>query len=231
MKKRWWVGMILAAGMVTGGSARAADHRDGPKVLMDPASDINDVYAWMSADASKVYLAMTVFPAADAMSKFSNTVKYVFHTASAAGYGMAQTDTDVICTFDVAQKISCWVGTADYVSGDASATAGLSSTSGKVKVFAGLREDPFFFNLDGFNKVQQTVASVASMLTFNMAGCPTLDAATATSLVNQLKQNPMGMAATDFFGSLNTLAIVLAVDKTLLTSGGPIMSVWGSTNR
>ena len=56
----------LAAALPPTGPALAADHRDGDFVLADPSTDINDVYTWMSADASKVYLAMTVFPAANA---------------------------------------------------------------------------------------------------------------------------------------------------------------------
>jgi hypothetical protein len=39
-----------------------------------------------------------------------------------------------------------------------------------------------------------------------------------------------GMGApTNFFANLNTLAIVLEVDKTMLNGGGPILSVWGAT--
>src|SRR5262249_14253968 len=64
--------------------ARAAVHRDGPKSKSDPTSDVNDVFAWMSSDASKVYLAMTVFPAATTTSRFSNTVQYVFNVYSTA---------------------------------------------------------------------------------------------------------------------------------------------------
>ena len=52
---------------------------------------------------------------------------------------------------------SCWLGTDEYVTGDASAITGLTSADGKLKVFAGLRADPFFFNLDGFHHAEATV--------------------------------------------------------------------------
>ena len=60
-------------------------HRDGPAVKMDPSTDINDVYTWN--DGNNVVLAMTVFPVADANSKFSNAAAYVLHTESAAAFG------------------------------------------------------------------------------------------------------------------------------------------------
>src|SRR5437762_1644887 len=82
-------------------------------------------------------LAMTVSPLAAAGAKFSDKTQYVFHTSSGA-FGATTSNVDVICTFDTAQNISCWVGTDDYVTGNASASAGISSTSGKTKVFAGM---------------------------------------------------------------------------------------------
>src|SRR5207249_2547815 len=40
-----------------------------------------------------------------------------------------------------------------------------------------------------------------------------------------------GGPAVDTFARFNVLAIVLSVSKSVLTQGGPIVSVWGSTNR
>jgi hypothetical protein len=216
-----------------GGEVRAADHRDGASVLADPATDINDVFAW--TDGTKVHLVMTVHPAATTTSKFSNSALYTFHTTSRASYGATAQKEDIVCRFDASQNIECWAGT-EYVTGNASATTGIESASKKLKVFAGLRKDPFFFNLDGFKAVATTVTSVKGSLTFNANGCPQLDAATSTALVNQLKGSPpasmggMPGAPVDFFAQLNTLAIVLTVDKAVVTKGGPIMGVWGSTN-
>lgn len=232
MRKSWLLALCVAGAAALGPPARAADHRDGPRVLMDPSTDINDVFAWMSADGMKVYLAMTVFPAADAMSRFSNTAKYVFHLTSAPAYGMPGMTTRIICTFDMMQRASCWAGDGIHISGDASAPGGIANTAGSFKVFAGLREDPFFFNLDGFNAVRSAVIAAAPMLTFNMAGCPALDMPTSNALVGQLSSNPMmGMPVQDFFAGLNTLAIVVSIDKSLVTAGGPILGVWGSTNQ
>src|SRR4051812_1770566 len=130
------------------GIARSADHLDSPATKADPTVDIDDLYAFM--DGSNLVLAMTVFPAATTGAKFSDKVQYVIHTSSGAAFGNTTASEDVICTFDAAQKIQCWAGTDAYVTGDASAASGLASADGKFKVFAGLRADPFFFNLDGF---------------------------------------------------------------------------------
>jgi len=209
---------------------RAADHRDGPTVTADPVADINDVYTWMSPDAETVYLVMTVFPFAAASARFSNQIQYVFHTTSAPSFGAASTDTDVICTFAVDQTVQCWVGDDSYLTGNASSTSGLVSSDGRVRVFAGPRNDPFFFNLSGFVATTDIVIGAAGGLTFDAAGCPQLDAATSNLLVTQLRTEPGGGAPMDDFAGATTLALVVAVDKDLLTKSGPILSVWGSTN-
>jgi hypothetical protein len=168
---------------------------------------------------------------AGAGSQFSNAVQYVFHTSSGASFGATTAKEDIICTFTAAQKISCWVGKDDYVTGDASGLAGLASADGKVKVFAGLRADPFFFNLDGFNNTVATVEGAEGSLAFDQAGCPLLDNGTASVLRTDLQTASDGGPPVDFFKSFNGLAIVISVDKSLVTKGGPVLSTWSSTNK
>lgn len=225
----------LAAALPASGPALAADHRDGDFVLADPSTDVNDVYTWMSSDGQKVYLAMTVFPFANAtMSKFSTAGLYVFHTASRATFGATTvTPLDIVCSFDQAQRISCWVGdNTNFVSGDASYVAGVSNAANTIKVFAGPRKDHFFFNLDGFNRARGLVRNGAGGLTFNADGCPTAPAATLNMVAGALSQNSAGgTPAVDTFRTANTLAIVLEIDKGLLNKGGGFISVWGGTHR
>ena len=222
---------ITAAVLLFTVTAGAADHRDGAAVLSDPSTDINDVFAWTSTDGTKLNLGMTVFPAATAAARFSDVAQYVFHTTSSPGYGMPSTASeDIICTFDTAQKISCWGG-GEYVTGDASSTSGIASASGKLRVFAGLRDDPFFFNLDGFKATAKAVHDAAGSLTFDPAGCPALDAATSNALVTQLKSKPGGGAPTDFFTGLNGMAIVVQIDRALVTRGGSTVGVYASTRK
>lgn len=237
--RRSW---LVVASLAVAATARAADHADGPVATADPAADITDVFAWMSSDAARLYLVMDVFPnagpgptaaAGQAAAKFSDAVQYVFHTASSPAFGQAAAGTeDVVCTFDggTPQRVSCWAG-GEYVTGDASSASGIQSGSGKLRVFAGLRDDPFFFNLDGFKAVTSAVHGAAAALSFDPAGCPALDAATSGALVAQLSHAPGGGPPLDHFAGNNVLALVLSVDKALVAKGGPVVSVWGSTNR
>jgi hypothetical protein len=216
-------------------TAHSADHQDAPAVKADPAADINDLYGWM--DGSNLVLALTTFPAAQAASdagpgsQFSDAVQYVLHTSSGAGFGAASSKEDIVCTFSATQKISCWAGTDEYVTGDASGSTGLASADGKFKVFAGLRADPFFFNLDGFKQTVADVESAAASLPFDQAGCPILDAGVSSVLVNQLMTAPDGGPAADHFLTFNGLAIVVSIDKSLVTKGGPVVAAWASTHR
>lgn len=242
MTKRTWLkvaGALAVTSLAT--MAIAADHLDSPATKADASADINDVYSFMDAD--KVALVMTVFPAAVSDSKFSDKVQYIFHTTSGGAFGEVKGSLDIVCTFDAAQMITCLAGEGagkpvlDKVTGDAKVDAGLVSENKMFTVFAGLRKDPFFFNLDGFKDVVATVTAAAGGLPKDAAGCPTLDAATSTVLVNKLKTDPKnpppagGGPPQDFFAPLNGMAIVLQVDKSLIASDGPVISVWGSTNK
>jgi hypothetical protein len=209
--------------------ARSADHLDAPAAKADPTVDLDDLYAFM--DGPRAVFALTLFPAATTGAKFSDKVQYVIHTSSGSAFGATTKNEDIVCTFSTAQAIQCWAGTDEYVTGDASAAAGLSSADGKLKVFAGLRADPFFFNLAGFKHTAATVESAASGLTFDVAGCPLLDNGTAALLRSQLQSAPDGGAAEDFFAPLNGLAIVVSIDKSLVTAGGPLVASWGATYR
>ena len=237
---KWMVvvgGACLATAVIHPRLARSADHLDAPATIAEPAADINDVYTFLDKPgdaASKVIFAMTVFPAAPADAKFSDTVQYVIHTQSGAKFGATTSDLNIICTFDAAQKASCWAGADEYVTGNASAATGITSASGKFKVFAGLRADPFFFNLAGFKHTVQAVKDTvdSGALNFDDAGCPLLQPGTDTALQGFLSSNPDGGgAAEDFFKKLNGLAIVVEADKSVVTKGGGIISVWGSTHR
>ena len=221
----------LAAMTTVAVGALGADHIDAPATTADPAADITDLYAWMSSDGKKVEIALDVSPFATSASKFSDAVQYVVHVNGSAGYGKPQTETTVICQFATSGSIECWVGGNEYVSGDASKTSGITSSSGKVRVFAGLRNDPFFFNLDGFKHTVATVEA-ATGLTADAAGCPNVDAATSAALVGELQHDASGTGpAMDTFAGKNVLAIVLEIDKTLFTAHGTTLGVWASTHR
>ena len=232
MRRRIWAGLLAAAMVALAQGASAADHIDGPQASADPSADITDAFVWMTPDAARVILVMDLTRNADTGSRFSDGVQYVFHTTSRAAFGDAPSaDVPVLCQFDADQTIECWAGTAAYVTGDASGTSGITSTNGKIRVFAGLRNDPFFFNLSGFRETARIVTGAAGGLTFDAAGCPAVDDATSSALVTQLQSAPGGGAAVDSFANFNVIAIVVEVDKSILTGNGPIVSVATATYR
>jgi hypothetical protein len=227
---------MAGVGTIAGFSvvAQSADHQDAPGTKASPTADINDVFSWM--DGNNVVLAMTTNPGAATGTQFDNTVQYVFHTGNAIAPVTVASGIDVIATFDTStpQNIQLWVAkgttTLDYVTGNAGVAAGLASADSKVKVYAGLVADPFFFNLDGFHSAVADVVANEGSLTFNDAGCPTLSANTATALVQQLGLSPTLGAPVNHFATLNGMGIVVSIDKTLLTtSTNALVSVWGAT--
>ncbi|MEM9487901.1 MAG: DUF4331 family protein, partial [Myxococcota bacterium] len=125
--------------------------------------------------------------------------------------------------------IACWVGDPNdggaYVEGDPSAEAGLSNDAGNVTVFAGSRNDPFFFNAGGFLAAVAAVEEAAAGgLTLDGNGCPELAPATAEALRGLLSDNPV-----DAFAG-NISALVIQVDKNLVNGGGDTLAVWASTH-
>jgi hypothetical protein len=257
---------IAIGALLIGKTGNAADHLDAPNLFTgasaNPMADIGDVYAWMTSDTSKINLAMTVSPADDGTRSFSPAVQYVFHVSEYAGttnmaaYGTPPTEHRVICTFASNTSIQCWVATGstlvDYIKGDPSATGGITSADGKMKVFAGRRSDPFFFNLGGFKTAVHDVElacgggttpgacpGVLAPPVSDAAGCPPVDATTANTLRTDLTAQAAASAITapcsgsdkDCFKNFNVMAIVVQIDKSLvLDSTHHLVSVWGSTH-
>jgi hypothetical protein len=210
---------MLLTGLNT---TKAADHADGPAANADPTVDIADLYAWMDNAAEKVNLVMTVPGTA-----LSDGAQYVFHVNSSAGYLMPQTETLVIVQPAADGSVEVWVGDDVYVQGDASTR--LDNADGTVSVFAGLRDDPFFFNISGFVAAVGIVRA-AGALPVDADGCPQIDSGTAGLLVNQLQTEPDGSPAVDDFAGQSVTALVVQVDKSLVNSGGDTLGVWASTH-
>ena len=78
---------LTVAGGMTWRTLRAADHADGPAATAEPTSDIDDVYAWMSPDATDLNLVMTIGRNVPGTSGSPTRVQYVFHTTSRPSFG------------------------------------------------------------------------------------------------------------------------------------------------
>jgi hypothetical protein len=137
--------------------ARASDHLDGPGVTADPQCDITDVFTFTSpADPTRVVLAMAVTPYATDASTFSPLVDYAFRVQRVQAVSPLTLDGiahDVVCEFSsgAPQKVTC------TAPGDLAATAVVGDISGgssnrgssTIRVFAGMRSDPAFFDRQG----------------------------------------------------------------------------------
>lgn len=226
------LGMLAAVALSTCAlTALAADHLDGPAAAADPTSDINDVYSFVNAEG-KVVLAMTVSPFAGVNAQFSDAVQYVFHVNKHAAFGGNSAGTkNVICEFSASQAISCWIGTTDFVTGDASNAAGITSQSGDVKVFAGRRADPFYFYLAGFNAARNAVIAAVPSLSLNPNGCPILDAGTSAALIGLLQADSQADNDFDAGSNGNVLAIVIEAEPAVFSDAtNNLVSVWASTH-
>lgn len=222
---------VLLLSTLTSPPARAIDHADSASTMAAPTTDITDLFSWMSSDGSKVILAMTVFPSASAGSRFATDALYVFHTVSRPSL-LATTgvQTDIYCGFDDSQRISCIVGDpSTSASGDASSPSGITSTNGKLKVFAGLRKDPSFVSVPNLVNFKTAVTSALVGVTADAAGCKALPvSAGKTSAQTALAGTSPSI---NTYAPNSVLSLVMEVDRTLLSRGGPILSVWGATHK
>jgi hypothetical protein len=219
---------VAAAIVCAAASAFAADHIDSPGPLAEPTADITDLYAWMNADTTKINLVMNVNPFAGADAAFSDSVVYAIHVNSADAFGAPpEAQTVVLCRFADASTIECWAGD-EYVTGDPSDAAGIASESGKMRVFAGLRNDPFFMEFTGFTAAVAAVVGVAPDLEFDESRCPTVNQETSDFVIGLLRGGEAGPM--DTFAGSNVLSIVVQLDKDVVAGGGSILSIWGSTH-
>jgi hypothetical protein len=211
---------------------------DAPKVAADSAlGDIQSVYAWMTPDATSINLVMTVSPFDDGTLGFSPDFQYVFHIAPHKALDLTPepippsedeepkpSEIDIICQFPRKNEIQCWVGSF-YVHGNPSTTSGLTKNNDtRVRIYAGRRSDPFFFNEAGFEAGLRPYAPAGGP-----SQCPAISPAASQAIQTQLGSP----ANNDRFADTNVLALVISVEKRMLniTSRAALLSVWGSTHR
>jgi hypothetical protein len=232
MKKFTFIAIAILAMMLLSQSSRSADHIDSPRAIAVPACDITDQRVWMSPDGKNVNIAMAFLRNATVDSRFADDCQYVARTFSRPKFGDPPgPEVDLICVFSKDQTIQCWAGNESYVTGNADNLAGITSADGKLRVFAGQRQDAMFFNSTGFRRTVRTVTAALPTLQVDASGCPQVDAATAAELRRQLGVSPTDGAPVNAFLQLNDRFIVAQVEKSILTKNGPILSFSVATFR
>jgi hypothetical protein len=219
--------VLLAVGLMSAvgaGTAQASDHLDTPTVIANPQADIGDVFAWTSFDGRQLNLVMTIVG-----RSFSDRVGYAFHVDSGKQFGRTTATTVIVCRFPAANTADCKVGDADFAHGNASSPDGLPGRNRRFRVFAGLRDDPFFNNVRGTRAAYQTAATaLRNGAPVDAEGCPTFDQATSEAIFYQWRHTDGGPAK-NFLAGWTSSALVISVDLELVTRGGKMLAVWGAT--
>jgi hypothetical protein len=205
-------------------TSSASDHLDTQAVIDDPAADIGDLYAWMSHDGRRLNLVMTIVG-----KTFSDHVRYAFHVDSGRAPGQSSATSTMACDFNSAVAPECHLDQLDRARGDASAESGLESERRRFRVFAGLRDDPFFNNVRGTRAALNVAAAAMKAGTSRDAsGCPRFDPATSTRIVDEWRQTD-GKPGANFLAGWNTAALVIEIDIDAVNRGGPLLGVWATT--
>lgn len=207
-RKKLWAGIAICAAVLTGGIIYAADHLDSPAVS-NQTTDITDVYVFRGQDPNNlVFVGNTqglLSPSATGTAKFDANTLIEFNIDN---NNDKVEDLVIQCIYDAASnKMNFYgpiapsmTGTKSKKEGNVTASVGVTpygsapatATQNGMTVFAGPRDDPFFFDLNQFKAI--------------LAG-------TATGF-----NNP----GVDAFKGTNVMSVVIELPKTLLNSTGSI---------
>ena len=213
MKKKILTGS-LAAIALAGGIIFAADHIDAPAVTgangTSTGADITDVYAFQSpADNSKMVFVMNVqglmSPAVTSAASFPGNVMYEFNIDNNGD----NVEDLVIQALVQNGKIRVYGPVAPATPGTSStvqtngsmtettvtaynATAPtIGSSANGIKVFAGPRDDPFFFDLVRYKEI-----IAGTQAGFRNPGIDTFAGTNVMSIVVEVPKALLGNAAT-----------------------------------
>ena len=227
---------LIALALVAGSAVLrvgAADHLDAPTVKSDHRIDINDVFVFEGANPSNTVLVMTTNVHAGFLSgtTFRAGAAYEFKIDN---NGDAIEDVAYRIKFgdprgDLSQQIHVQRadGAANPVSGGggklvAKGSSGETlSVAGGGMAWAGLADDPFYFDLVGFSGFKGDL--LAEILGDGLTA-PELLAAITTNICTSTP-------APNFFAGFDATAIVLEVPDSALDGGNAtgVIGVWGET--
>jgi hypothetical protein len=225
--------LVTLAVAATATSVLASDHQDTPEVELSPRMDINDVYAFPGASADRIVLVMTtsspITPAQSAAAGFDPNLLYQIKVDN-SGDGIE--DRVLQFTFSGTgpnQQVTMRGPVAPALTGQMTtlvssgpAVSGATNSnlaSGSVQLFAGLRDDPFFLDLEQFFRILPDRKPVSGAL----SQLPDTPSASAWRPVGQ---------AVDYLRGLNTLALVVELPAAQLTgSGTGKIGIWGTISR
>jgi len=233
------LGTALVVGAGTLGialrSSLASDHQDTPEVELHPRLDINDVYAFPGSNANRIALVLTtsspLTPAASAGAVFDPDILYQIKvdntgdgvedlvlqfTFDGDGAGQQVTMRGPVAPVQTG-RVNTIVASGTRVSGPINTALG---SGADVQLFAGLRDDPFYIDLEQFFKIIPDRAPVQGPL-------------------SKIGPNPEASAfrnpGIDFLRNINALGIVVEMPESMLlapnSGADPKLGIWATTSR
>ena len=217
------LGVAAVVAVVTGSGpsgAGAADHLDAPGLTNpggDPRLDITDVYAFRKSGKAVLVMNVNGFTPKGRQATFGSSVPSVAASRRVRYRFQVDNDNDalpeVTLTVTFGRPNSRGVQSMRVTRNGRTLLTGRTSAFGQTvinnatgaRAFGGMRDDPFFFNLQGFLDILSTTPGKS------LIGCTT---------------------GTDKFAGTNVSSIVLALDPALLTRrGSSKIGVWATTSR
>ena len=179
-------GLALLGLTLIHGAALASDHQEAPLATSQLAADIGDYYAWHDDQDINMVLTFGTFNAPGNPAIFSSDVLYGMHfDTSVPADGVS--DRDIYARFaqNTAGEWGVQVFDDTGVLFETPVDTVVESTNGKV--WAGLSDDPFFFDLTGFNSTIST-----GTISFD----PTRDDVAGLNISSLALQIPLGSIVT-----------------------------------
>lgn len=214
-KKKTIVTLLIGVAIAAAGIIYAADHIDSPTIT-GQSSDITDLYVFRGQDPNNMVFVLNtqglLTPGSTAAAKFDPNTLLEFNIDN----NNDNVEDLVIQAIVKDGKMNVYgpvvpssVGTKSQLEGSLTAqvdvtaygSAPIVATQNGVTVFAGPRDDPFFFDL---NRFKQIIGGTAS--SFNNPG-------------------------TDSFAGTNVLSLVIEVPKTKLNATGGKINVWAEAKK
>lgn len=228
------LGMIGTAGAV--GVVLASDHQDTPVVELNSRLDINDVYAFPGSSPDRIVLAMTTSsPITPAQTPGAGFDPDFLYQIKVDNNGDAIEDLVLQFTFEgtgSSQMVNLrGPAPPDRVGAKSEFLQILPALSGPtntvlgdgrfLQLFAGVREDPFFLDLEQFFRIIPDRAPVQGPL---------------SKIGPKPEATEFRDPGIDFFVGLNSLALVVELPVALLLEPGvtdpdPVLGFWGTTSR
>lgn len=175
-------------------SIALADQHGSTNAADDPIADLADLFAFVDPhcvgsggtgceeDPVELIVALTLNAAATGGEQFSEDVVYHFNFENDAGI-----KRQIDCSFSADQVMSC----AGMGGLSAEARVGQVGVNGDLRVYAGLRDDPMFFDLDALEEFREI-----GILAYDGSGQDSLSGTNVLAIVIGIKISAMPSGAT-----------------------------------